>query len=83
MEGFDDQAEAFELMSAVAEHCMQERFRYCHFPTAGELLVWDNHQIAHRSSPQQEAARGPDELRMMYRITTKDYLHALPPLEAS
>ena len=68
--GLSDEA-AFALLSKLAAHCVQTKYQYQHIHEHGVLLIYDNHQIAHRSSPQQKAAEDMNTLRLLYRISTK------------
>ena len=68
--GLSDEA-AFALLSKLAAHCVQTKYQYQHIHEHGVLLIYDNHQMAHRSSPQQKAAEDMNTLRLLYRISTK------------
>jgi alpha-ketoglutarate-dependent taurine dioxygenase len=67
--------ETLALLQGLAAHSMSERYRFTHVPSYGDLLIYDNDQTAHRSSPQQRPATGMEDVRLLYRISTK----GLPP----
>jgi taurine dioxygenase len=61
----DDEARA--LLDQLRDHCIQPAFYYRHHWRAGDLLVWDNCAVQHRSTfdyalPQR---------RLLYRTTVK------------
>jgi alpha-ketoglutarate-dependent taurine dioxygenase len=64
---------ATDLLQRFAEHCLQPRFMHHHTHVPGDLLLYDNWQTAHRSSPEQRAATKESEIRCMYRISCKGF----------
>lgn len=57
------QAESDEILEQLFAHQLEDRFKYTHHWTEGDLLVWDNLWTMHNAV----ADYGPDEYRMMRR----------------
>ena len=54
------------LLRELLEWCTQERFTYRHHWRAGDLVIFNNPGLLHRSYPYTDAAR-----RVMHRTTLK------------
>lgn len=57
------QAESDEILEHLFAHQIQDRFKYSHHWTEGDVLVWDNLWTMHNAV----ADYGPDEFRLMHR----------------
>jgi len=57
------EAESSTLLRTLLDHVMQERYRYVHEWTLGDLLLWDHIGTWHYARPDY----GPDEHRLMKR----------------
>jgi taurine dioxygenase len=55
--------ESDELLAFLFEHQLQEKFRYAHQWTEGDVLMWDNIGTLHYAHPDY----GPDEPRLIKR----------------
>jgi len=56
-------AESGEILSTLFAHQLQDKFKFVHHWTAGDVLAWDNLWTMHRAV----ADYGPDERRRMHR----------------
>lgn len=56
--------EGFELVSQLRQHLSQERFRYTHKWTVGDIVYWDNQAVLHSRS-----AFPADQRRVLKRIS--------------
>jgi taurine dioxygenase len=45
-----DKHESDQLIAALAEHCVQDKFIYRHRWRAGDLVMWDNRCLIHRAT---------------------------------
>lgn len=57
------EAESDELLEFLFKHQLQEKFRYAHRWTEGDVLMWDNLGTLHYAHPDY----GPDEHRLIKR----------------
>jgi taurine dioxygenase len=57
------EAESAEILAFLFEHQLQEKYRYKHEWTEGDVLAWDNLWTLHNAIPDY----GPDEPRLMRR----------------
>ena len=57
------EAESAQLLRSLFNHVLQEKYRYLHEWTVGDLLLWDNLGTWHYARPDY----GPDEHRLMKR----------------
>lgn len=64
IEGMPD-ADAMELIKTLAEHCIQEKFKYRHSWQVGDVLMWDNYAVQHRAIKDFELPLR----RVMHRTT--------------
>ncbi|MET8976563.1 TauD/TfdA family dioxygenase [Streptomyces sp. NPDC004539] len=53
-----------DLLAELLDWTTQERFRYAHDWTVGDLVVWDNTGILHRALPYEETSE-----RLLHRTT--------------
>ena len=57
------EAESSELLQALFDHVLQDKYRYVHEWAVGDLLLWDHIGTWHYARPDY----GPDERRLMKR----------------
>ncbi|MGE0221630.1 MAG: TauD/TfdA dioxygenase family protein [Acetobacteraceae bacterium] len=57
------EAESAELLKFLIDHILQDKYRYVHEWTVGDLLLWDHIGTWHFARPDY----GPDEYRLMKR----------------
>lgn len=63
-----DTTESRALLDELLEWCTQDRFTYRHRWRAGDLVIFNNPGLLHRSYPYSDEAR-----RVMHRTTLKGY----------
>jgi taurine dioxygenase len=66
IEGMDDN-EALQLLRELSAHSTQERYRYTHNYTVGDVIVWDNAQLLH-CAPLTDLTQA----RTLWRVTVKE-----------
>ena len=66
---------AKELLTELGDHAFQERFVSAHAHRVHDLVMWDNPTTMHSASPIG-AATGPDDTRLIHRISLRGY----PPM---
>lgn len=59
-----DGAESRALLDELLDWTTQERFRYAHDWSVGDLVIWDNTGILHRALPYEETSE-----RLLHRTT--------------
>jgi taurine dioxygenase len=67
-----DQTEAEELLLELGNHAFQSRFVTQHTHAVNDLVMWDNPTTMHSATPIP-AATGPDDTRLIHRISLKGY----------
>jgi len=65
-----EQAEAESLLNELCEHAFQARFVACHKYRVHDLILWDNPTAMHSATPMA-AATGPDDTRLLHRISLR------------
>lgn len=58
------------LLRELAAHALQDKYIYKHNYTVGDVVAWDNSSTMHAAEPIQ-AATGPEDTRLLYRISVK------------
>lgn len=61
-----NEGESQELLEYLYQHAQAERYRYEHYPKAGDLMVWDNASTIHSNT-----AKKLTEIRVMRRVMIK------------
>ena len=67
-----DRTEASELLTELGDHAFEQRFIATHAHRVHDLLMWDNPTTMHSASPIG-AATGPDDTRLIHRISLRGY----------
>ena len=67
IEGMDEE-EAVALILRIKRHVLQPQFRQSHKTLPGELLIWDNFAVLHKSAPTP-LSNEEGERRLLHRIT--------------
>ena len=57
------ETESTQLLRSLLDHVLQDKYRYVHNWTVGDLLLWDHLGTWHYARPDY----GPDEYRLMKR----------------
>lgn len=65
-----EQAEAEALLNELGDHAFQDRFVTQHTHSVHDLVMWDNPTTMHTATPIA-AATGPDDTRMIHRISLR------------
>jgi alpha-ketoglutarate-dependent taurine dioxygenase len=60
--------QGYAFLQELADWCTQDRFVYRHHWQQGDLVIWNNPGLLHRSYPYDEASG-----RVMHRTTVKGY----------
>jgi alpha-ketoglutarate-dependent taurine dioxygenase len=67
------------FLDRLEAHCLNPRFRYDHLHTPGDVTIWDLFSTLHCIPPQLRSVNSLDDVRLLYRISTKgDPCVALP-----
>lgn len=66
--------EARDLLGELRDHALKPAFRHAHKYAVGDVIAWDTLATVHRA-PDQKAATGPADTRLLHRISVK----GLPP----
>lgn len=64
------QAAAESLLNELCDHAFQDRFVARHGYRAHDLIMWDNPTTMHSATPMP-AATGPDDTRLLHRISLR------------
>jgi taurine dioxygenase len=65
--------EALDLLDELAEHAIQNKYRYSHSYRVGDVIIWDNASLLHSAT-----LTAPDDPRTLWRIAIRE-----PTLAAS
>lgn len=65
-----DRDEGRALIDRLRRHIVSPSFRTSYKAEPGDILLWDNYQVLHSSTPI-EYSDEPDKFRLLYRISTK------------
>ena len=65
-----EQAEAASLLNELCDHAFQDRFVARHRYRVRDLILWDNPTTLHSATPMA-AATGPDDTRLLHRISLR------------
>ena len=65
----EDEA-ALALLDELKEHATQPAFTYSHAYATGDVVAWDDAATLHAAT-LIDPATGPDDTRMLYRISIK------------
>lgn len=63
-----EEPESDDLLALVFEHCTQDRFKYRHKWSTGDLLLWDNRCTMHHATTDALPA---NRYRTIFRINTR------------
>lgn len=64
------QADAESLLNELCEHAFADRFVSRHTYRVHDLIMWDNPTTMHSATPMS-AATGPDDTRLLHRISLR------------
>ena len=70
--------EAHDLIEALKDHALQERFIYRHKYAPGQLVIWDTLQTMHSATPIAPL-RSRNNARLLWRISVRGRPAALAP----
>jgi len=76
--GMADEA-AVALLDELKAHATQSRFTYSHAYGAGDVVAWDDTATLHAAT-LIDPATGPDDTRMLYRLSIKGAPDAFTPV---
>jgi taurine dioxygenase len=62
--------DARELLVSLRDHCLKPEFRYHHKYQVGDVVAWDTQATMHAAMPIDKAT-GPDDLRLLWRISLR------------
>lgn len=65
-----EQAQAESLLKGLCDHAFQDRFVARHQYRVHDLILWDNPTAMHSATPMA-AATGPDNTRLLHRISLR------------
>ncbi|MDE0441862.1 MAG: TauD/TfdA family dioxygenase [Gammaproteobacteria bacterium] len=77
-----EQAEAESLLHGLCDHAFQGRFVARHKYRVHDLILWDNPTAMHSASPIA-AATGPDDTRLLHRISLRGTPSVFPHEETA
>ena len=75
-----EQADAESLLNELCDHAFQDRFVASHRYRVRDLILWDNPTAMHSATPMA-AATGPDDTRLLHRISLRGTPSVFAPEE--